>query len=273
MRALPRERRRRVLLVAGMTGGLLLILTLTALILRRAGTSSGRSHAAPPAAPPSSTSSTVGVTSAARQPATASPTSPASDVSYWDALPAVIPAVCAAYPRISGDAVNDATAYARMFVTELFTRDYRLSHRPQLIAWAQWEDSPLRSLNYPVNDWPKVLVDSLTDLTWDQALDTPIPADGPWLTLAAERGWQTVSDVKVSLDPIWEQYLATGSQLPDPLAAGRAVTATLILHATVSGRPTTSRFSVSLELQLGSALHHGGYAMAATNNYVISQVS
>ncbi len=105
---------------------------------------------------------------------------------------------------------TDPTAFAQAFATELFTRDYTTATRPELISWAQYEDSPLRSSNYPQPDWTKVLVNSLTDITWDQADDTPIPADGQWLALHAQGARDSVSNVRVVLDPQWEQGVATG---------------------------------------------------------------
>lgn len=263
------NRRRPILLLGCMAGGLLLIIALTAVVLRLAGGSSVRPHATAPNATGADRSSGPELTG----PAPPVVSSSAADVSYWDALPSVIPAVCATYPAVNTDLTSDPTTYAQAFVTTLFTRDYRRSTRDQLIAWVQWEDAPLRSTDYPAADWSKVLIDSLTDLTWDQSTDTPIPADGPWLALAAEGGWQSVSDIAVSVDPTWEQYLNGGGQPPDPMAAGLAVTATITLHTALSGRARTATFAVSLEVQLGSSPRHSGYAMAVTNNYVLKQVN
>ena len=172
---------------------------------------------------------------------------------------------------MTDDARHDPTAYARAFATELFTRDYG-TDRQQLLSWAQYEDAPLQSSNYPRADWSKVLVDSLTDLTWDDAIDTPVPADGLWLALRSERATQTVSDVKVTVDPQWEQRVAAGFQPPDPLATVRDVTLTVTQHTNTPGAAATTRYQVALALQLGTS-SHGGYGVAATNNYVVKKVS
>lgn len=195
-----------------------------------------------------------------------------SDVASWDARPAVRPATSAAYPPIPRRASADPAAYVTAFVTELFSRDYNRQRRSQLIAWAQSEDAPLRSTNYPTADWSKVLVDSLTDLTWDAATETPIPADGPWLALQAERGCDVVSGLHVSLDPQWEQRLATGYAAPDPLATVRDVSLTVTETTSTGGHQDSRRFDVALAVQLGSS-PGGGYGVAATNNYVIKEVA
>jgi len=198
------------------------------------------------------------------------PQAEATDVPEWDAKPAVVPSASTAYPAVTSDARRDPTAYARAFATELFTRNYA-TDRQELLAWAQYEDAPLQSSNYPRADWSKVLVDSLTDLTWDDAIDTPVPAAGLWLALRSERATQTVSGLKVSVDSQWEQQVAAGFQPPDPLATVRDVTLTVVQHANTPGAAATTRYQIALALQLGTS-SHGGYGVAATNNYVVNKV-
>jgi hypothetical protein len=204
--------------------------------------------------------------------ASTTPSSPASDVRSWDAIPAVRPAVSVPYPSIDAPADQDPSAYAEAFATKLFSRDYRASTRQQLIEWAQYEDSPLRSPNYPRADWSKVLVNSLTDLTWDDAADTPVPADGPWLALRSMSAVDTVSDVVAKLDEDWEQQIASGYQPPDPIATERDVTLVVTRHSVASGKATVTKYAVSIAVQLGTN-SHGGYGVAATNNYVSQEMS
>lgn len=248
--------RRAVLVSASLLAGLLTLVIAVAVVARASGT--GKSRASHARTVPTATS--------------AAPASgAASDVSKWDALPAITPAISQAYPAIGNAARRDPSAYAAAFVTELFTRDYA-AERDELISWAQFEDSPLRSANYPWPDWSKVLVNSLTDLTWDDATDTPIPPVGEWLALRSERAMQSVRDVKVSLDPQWEQQIASGYQPPDPFATVRDISLTVVRRTVVSGRPTETHFAVSLALQLGTSQVAGGYGVAATNNFVIKEV-
>lgn len=193
--------------------------------------------------------------------------SPAADVASWDHIRSVKPATSPAYPAITGTAARDPSAFAAEFVTELLTRDYRATSRAQLLAWAQFEDAPLPSPHYPRADWSKVLTDSLTDPGWDGAVDTPIPADGPWLALRSERARDVVSAVRIVPDPRWQAKIAGGWQPPDPLAGELDASATVTEHAVTGGRPHVARYSVSLIVQLGTS-PHGGYGVAATNNFV-----
>lgn len=257
---------RRPLLVSGaLLVGLLVLLGVVAVAMRLGGGTP--SHDAKPQ-PTSVTQQPRG--SRAEATTTGAPT--ATDVASWDAIPPVVPEASAAYPAIDAAARRDPDAFARAFAVELFTHDYGVSTRAQLISWAQYEDAPLRSPRYPSADWTKVLVDSLTDLSWDSAQDTPIQPDGPWLALRSEQARQTVGDVKVSLDPRWEQKIADGYQPPDPLATVRDVALTISQRTAVGARTAVSTFSVALDLQLGSSARGNGYGVAATNNYVIKEV-
>jgi hypothetical protein len=248
--------RRPVLVVAALLVGLITTMIGVALVVRTTAGASGRREAAPPAASES-------------RPSAPTPTAAATDVEQWNAMQPVDPATSPAYPAIDDAARQDPTAYARAFAAELFTRDYTTS-RSDVIAWAQYEDSPLQSPRYPQADWSKVLVDSLTDITWDDAIDTPIPAEGPWLALRAERAKQAVSNIRVALDQQWEHQIAAGYQPPDRLATARDVTLTVVQRTTVAGHVVSKRFEVSLALQLGTS-RRGGYGVAATNNYVVKE--
>jgi len=251
--------RRALLVCAALLGGMLILLVGVALFVRESGG----------AAPPHNRALAPASSPAVSQLAAPSPTAPATDVQSWDAIRAVVPATSPSYPPISAAARRDPTAFTRAFASELFTRAYAIG-RQELISWAQYEDAPLRAANYPRADWSKVLVDSLTDLTWDDAVDTPIPAEGPWLARRAEHAVDVVSDVRVTLDQQWERLIANGYRPPDPLATARDVTLTVTRRTKVSGRVTKTRFELSLAVQLGTS-PRGGYGVAATDNYVIKE--
>ena len=240
--------RRAVLISAGMVTSLLVLLGIAAVALRAS-------------TPPRHPANHVGA------PGKPTPTALASDAGYWDAIPAVYPASSSEYPAVAAVAAQDPTSFAEAFATELFTRNYGAATRDQLLAWAQYEDAPLRSPSYPRADWTKVLVDSLTDLSWDGALDTPVPAAGAWSAFASAHMIDSVSDVVVSVDPTWEQKIQSGYQPPDRLATARDVTLTVTERTTEYGHPVVHRFALSLALQLGTSAR-GGYGIAATNNYV-----
>jgi hypothetical protein len=261
-----RLHRRAVLVVGGLLVGLVAFLAVIAVAVRLTSPASTRTRGAVHATATSSDS-----IAPPQVPATIAPAPQASDVARWNAMPSIAPVLSAPYPAIANVATEDPDAFARGFVSELLSRDYRVGARDQLLAWAQYENAPLRSPNYPRVDWPKVLVDSLTDLTWDSATDTPVPADGAWLALRSEHGRQSVSNIKIALDPQWEQQIASGYQPPDPLATVRDVSATVTQSTAVGSSTTTTTYSISLDVQLGTS-PHGGYGVAATNNYVIRKV-
>jgi hypothetical protein len=190
-------------------------------------------------------------------------------VASWDAIPPVVGSPSPEYPAIAGSDAADATAYAGAFAAELFTRDYSRSTRAQLLAWAQNEDSPLRAIGYPKADWTKMMLDSLTDITWEDAADTPIPSPGAWLAFQAQQVQQVASAITVTSDPTWEQLIAGGYVPPDPIAVERDVSLVLTVHRMVAGLPTTSHLSISLKLQLGSSPRRPGYAIAASNGYLV----
>jgi hypothetical protein len=253
-----RFHRRPLLVCAALVVGLVALLFGLATVVRATGPA--HSNAMERSSTSAPTASSLPHTSAP------APTAAASDVGDWNAIPPITPATSTAYRAINDPARMDPSAFASAFASELFTRNYR-TDRAQLISWAQFEDAPLHSTNYPAADWSKVLVDSLTDLTWDNATDTAIPGDGPWLALRAEHATDSVSNVRVTVDQQWEQQIAGGYQPSDQLATVRDLSLTVVRHALVSGRDVAQRFSVSFAVQLGSS-PRGGYGVAATNNYL-----
>jgi hypothetical protein len=261
-----RLHRRALVVGGGLLLGLVAFLAVVAVAVRLTSPQSGNSRGAvrSSVAPASSTTPTGAPTPNA-------PAAQASDVARWDAMPPIEAGVSTQYPAIPTAAAQDPNSFTQAFVTELFNRDYRGATRDQLLAWAQYEDAALRSPNYPQIDWTKVLVDSLSDLTWDSATDTPIPAEGAWLAQRSELVSQTVSNMKIVLDTQWEAQIAAGYQPPDPLATVRDVTATITQRSTVGATVTTTTYSVALDVQLGTSVR-GDYGAAATNNYVISRV-
>lgn len=246
---------RRAVLAVGMVLALVLLAGAMAVVLHASG--AARHPAAATRFPQPGTSSSA-----------SSPVPTASDVGEWNGIAPVKPATSSDYPPVSDRDRRDPSIYARAFAVELFTRDYR-TNRADLLSWAQYEDSPLRSPNYPRADWSKVLVNSLTDLSWDKAADTPVPAEGPWLALGAQGAHQAVAQVSVTPDQRWEDAVAGGFQPSDPLATVRDVSMHVVRRASNSSEVMS--FAVSLALQLGSS-PRGGYGVAATNDYVVREV-
>jgi hypothetical protein len=257
--------RRKFVVACVMPSALLAVLGLATVAVRMSSANVGGADLSPDPSRSASGSPTI-VSSGAATGIVADP----SDVASWDAIPPVVGSPSPEYPAIAGSDAADATAYAGAFAAELFTRDYSHSPRDQLLAWAQNEDSPLRAVGYPKADWTKMMLDSLTDITWEDAADTPIPSPGAWLAFQAQQVRQVASAITVTSDPTWEQLIAGGYVPPDPMAVERDVSLVLTVHRTVAGLSSTSHLSVSLKLQLGSSPRRPGYALAASNGYLVT---
>jgi hypothetical protein len=260
--------RRKLVVACVVLGALFAVLALATEAVRLSGAKAASADPSPDQSSPPGSATAVSSTPATGGVATGG-VAEASNIASWDAIAPVVASPSPEYPAIADSDAADPTAYARAFAAELFTRDYSNSTRAQLIAWAQNEDSPLRAAGYPKADWTKVLVFSLTDISWEDAADTPIPSEGAWLGLQAQHVQQVASGITVSTDPTWEQLTAGGYVPPDPMAVERDVSLVLTVHCVLAGVQTTSRLSVSLKLQLGSSPTRPGYAVAASNGYLV----
>lgn len=250
---------RKLVIVSGaMFTGLLVVLVATATVIRLSGSSSHPNAAGVHTEPPRSLTT--------HEP---SGTAYASDVADWNAKPAIAPAASTVYPAVPPTRRSDPAAYASAFATEMFTRSYATSSRDQLLAWVQYENAPLRSARYPEADWTKVLVDSLTDPSWDEATDTAIPSEAVWQALANQHTEAQVSAVAARVDPQWEQKVTGGYDPTDHLMTVWDVTFRLTQRGDARSRHS---YDVSLALQLGTS-PRGLYGVAATNNYVIREVN
>lgn len=258
---------RAPVVIAAMTAGLIVLAGLIALVIRLSGVNSHPSGRPEAGATASASGAPTDTTSG--KPGTTPEVTP-SDVASWDAIPPVAPATSPAYPAVPAAQRTQADAYVTAWITELFTRDYHAATRAQLLAWAQYESAPPSSTQYPKADMAKVLVDSLTDPTWDDAPQTPVPAAGQWLSLGAQQTTSTIADVRSQIDPDWQTQLAGGYQPPDPLSTVRDVSATVTLRTVVAGRPVTSTSSIAIKVFLGSSTRDGGYAVLATGSYTVA---
>ena len=148
-----------------------------------------------------------------------------------------------AYPAITDCPPHGTRArMPRAFASELFTRDYR-TDRAQLIAWAQFEDAPLRSANYPAG-----LVKGAGRFAHRPHLGQRhrhrrYPPPGPGSRCEAEHATDAVSNVRVSLDQQWEQQIVSGYKPPDPLATVRDVSLTWFGTLGLARRATTAILS------------------------------
>jgi hypothetical protein len=258
--------RRFLLIVAAGVAALAILVVGSALIIHMSRGSRTAQQATPPVTVDPDSSPTA-LASAAQTP------SASIDLPSWHAIPPVPASVSAAYPRLPTSVRSQPDLYAKAWASELFAQDYVHSTRQELIQWAQYESAPAVEPGIPESIDAKVLVDSLTDPSWDGADPTPIPANGPWLSLTAQRGYTTVNDVRVQTDPDWETKIADGYTPPDRLMTMRVVSATVTLHTLVAGRAQSADTSVSIKVMLGSSPRHDGYAAMATGSYTVRAVN
>jgi hypothetical protein len=275
MPTLWRYHRKALLIGAIPVTALLLLLGIAASVLHVVDDQHRASSAGASASPPTGTSSsapntTGAMTSAPRlqRPSAVSP----SDIASWDAIPPVHPAVSAKYPAIIGASTRQPYSDAKAFVTELFNQDY-LRPRSELLSWAQYESVPLVTNGLPPRDEAKGLVDSLTDISWNNEPTSPVPPVGQWLSLQAQRGYLTSSNVLVTADSAWQQEVAAGHVMKDKKMMVIDATLTTTLHTTTARQATATPSTVSLKLMLGSSTHGDGYGVMYVGTYVTTAVS
>lgn len=233
-------RRRAVLGAAGALAVLLMVAVITVAV---SGGSGGRpdNRATP--------SSSITRTAAGRLGgAPASPYASGYDRSAWAAVPSVTAAEAStAYPPISDADRTQPEVFAAAFACGLLTRDYRTSSRDELLAWAQSASAPLTIVQVPLSpaDRASTLLVSLVTAGWDAGeVGTPAGSPADWLALRARQAYTTVADVRVGVVPDFPPPETTFT-LP---TFDRLVTATVTLHALVSGGPVDTRESVAFEV-------------------------
>ena len=275
MRDVLRNNKRFLTIVGGGVAALVLVLVIAAVVIAAAGGRGGSTADAPPTANPTGGSPAPTSTTTPPTPATSGNALPAaSDVASVAAVPPVIAAVSANYPAIPAELRSQPDLYAKAFVTELFTQKYATTSRGELMSWAQYESTPVLQPGLDDAGRAKLPVISLTDLGWEpSAQTTPIPPEGPWLSLASQSGNSTVSDVQVTGDPDWEKAIAGGYKPLDPMLTVRLVSATLTVHTMVSGALVDTKAAISIKIQLGTSTRGDGYAFVASGSYVVKAAS
>jgi hypothetical protein len=269
MRDLLLNNKRLLGVIAISAAGVLCVLTALAAMV---GLSTDEDSAPSNARPTPSRTSLVSSTSTLP---TADPSLPApSDVASVTAITPVVPGTSATYPAIADALRVQPDLYARAFATQLFTQSYATTSRGELMSWAQYESTPVIQPGLDPAGRAKLPVISLTDLAWEPGvLSTPIPPAGPWVSLAAQHGYSTVTDVRVTADPAWEKVIAGGFVPADPMLTVRIVSAIVTVHTTVAGPPVQTRAAVSLKLQLGTSTRGDGYGFVAAGSYVVKPVA
>jgi len=240
---------RRLVAVAGGAVAVLLLLVVGSAAVLRA---SGRN---------AETDRTASVGTAGNKPATTESSAPApgvsgtasalaSDLNSLRVAPAVQPAVSHNYPAIPTTDRAQADVYARAFVTELFTQDYR-TNRSDLLRWVQSEtvptSEPLVIGLVPSDLQPKLGVWSVSSAS--DGSPTPIPGADEWQAWTAKQASTTVQIRRVSEPTSWSEAVSAG-RIADPGVTARDVDAVLTTRWVDNGQTRTSKRSVFLSLTL-----------------------
>jgi hypothetical protein len=94
----------------------------------------------------------------------------------------------------------------------------------------------------------------------------PVPSAGDWNGFARGDVTEHVYDVLVDPDAAWSAFVSKGFTSADPLLTVVDVTGVI---ATTKGRGTTTKH-FSLQLFLGSALHHPGYGSWGIDQWAVN---
>ena len=154
-----------------------------------------------------------------------------------------------------------ATLYAMAFTQELLDIDFATSTRDDLLAWANYNNSPNTLTGLPTSLSTKVLCLSLT------TGPSPVPTAQAWHLLAKSRTTWRVSGLVVSVNPAWIQAMNSGWTSVDPLMVIYDVSG--LLTVTTPGHPSVVR-SIAFALTLGGASLHPGYGAVALNYWTVN---
>jgi hypothetical protein len=259
------SRRVAMLLLAAVAGLALLILG-CAQVLR----SSGHNHDAPGGLPTKDRGAPPPVTAPGQLTSTLAPSDSAAvanDIARLAATPDVSPATSSEYPAIPAGDRAQPDLYARAFVTELLTQDYR-TNRIDLLAWAQSESAqcsePLVVGLVPADLRHKLGLWSLTDAT--DGSETPIPSAAEWKAWGDRSAHSTVTILRVTEPAKWAEAVSAG-RLSDPGVTARDVDAEVTIQWIDHGRWKSSRRSVSLSLTLEGPPSLSGYGFVNAVNF------
>jgi hypothetical protein len=249
---------RRILAVAGGAIAVLLLLVVgSAAVLRASGRNTTTGRAASAGTATNKPAATAGAVPVPGDSGTDSAL--ASDLNSLRVAPAVQPAVSHNYPAIPTTDRAQAHVYARAFVTELFTQDYR-TNRSDLLRWVQSETvptiEPLVIGLVPSDLQPKLGVWSVSSTS--DGSPTPIPAADEWQAWTAKQASTTVQILRVSEPTSWSEAVSAG-RIADPGVTARDVDAVVTTRWVDHGQTRTSKRSVFLSLTLEGPPARSGF--------------
>ena len=197
------------------------------------------------------------------------------------------------YPAIPAADDSDAITYADAFLAELLNTVYRTDSRSALLAWAQMEVAANTLPGVPASVADKALYASLADPDVGGAGGaSPVPSAAEWAADAAAGITQTVTGLEGNIDPTWSDVIAAGYVPTDPLLSLLDLSGTLTvdrprwvsltLTPTIANDKKAKKITVAhtveqrstehftIEMGVGSALHHPGYGAVNVESWTVS---
>jgi len=189
-----------------------------------------------------------------------------NQVAAIEAITPAPPAWTTAYPQVPPSATKDETSYAVAFIEELLDRNYRTQSREDLARWVSAEAADEMLPGVPAEAGGRALYAELIDPAAVGGVTGPVPSAGDWNGFARADVTEHVYDVLVNPDAAWSAFVSKGFTSADPLLTVVDVTGVI---ATTKGRGTTTKH-FSLQLFLGSALHHPGYGSWGIDQWAVN---
>jgi len=185
-----------------------------------------------------------------------------STAAQIEAVTPAAPAWTPDYPAVPSADTHDDQSYVTALLQELLDRDYRRQSRSDLARWVSAEsaDEMLPGSTTKVAD--RVAWVELMDPAAVGEKPGPVPTASEWVADARAGVRQRVYDIFVDTDPQWSKAVGAGLSTADPLLTVDDVTG--VITTTAVGT-TTRHFS--LEVMVGSALHHPGYGVASVDEW------
>jgi hypothetical protein len=191
----------------------------------------------------------------------------ANDIARIRAMPDVGPAASKRYPTVIDVQKSQPDLYARAFVGELLTQDYR-APRQELLAWVQSEAAPSSEPMVvglvPVDLRSKLGLWSVTDAP--DGSPTPIPSESEWAMWGQRNAYTTVKVLRVTEPAKWASAVAAG-HLTDPGITSRDVDAEVTTHWTDGKEKRESVQSVTLSINIEGPPSRAAFGFVDTVTY------
>jgi hypothetical protein len=165
------------------------------------------------------------------------------------------PAWTTAYPSIPPSSWHNEQRYVVAFLDELLDRNYRTQARSDLGRWAAAESAADVLPGVPSTAGDHQLYAELMEPQAVGVGGGPVPSAAQWSARARGGERQHVYDVFANENESWQELIGKGLNSRDPLSD--LEDATGVIATTTGNKTTTQHFSI--ELYVGSALHHPGY--------------